>query len=355
MNPKKLLLFSASSLLMLAATVAAQAQQSSSATPVAPQAESSPAIAFAFSDGNYLGITGAEVTRENMSRYGLRDPRGVAVTRVAEGSPAARAGLAVGDVILRFDGEQVTTYRKLQRLISEAAPEQSVRLTISRNGSEQEISVTLSRRQNSFQDLTRVYGAQQGEEARRALEGLRDRGVMGFGAGRRIGVSTTQLTKQLADYFGIASGRGLLITTVAENSPAARAGLKAGDVITDADGEKIETAGDLSRAINRKTEGDVTLTVVRDRGQRSIRVAPEKREPGAISITPDLLEIEPGAVEITLPTIDIKTPTVDIRLPQIKQVTPIAIPNIKMPKLKIKPQQLRMLEKLQGLEFPTEL
>jgi serine protease Do len=315
---------------------------------VAPQAESSPAIAFATSEGNYLGITGTVVTRENMARYGLREPRGVAVTRVAEGSPAARAGLVAGDVILRFDGEQVTTYRKLQRLISEAAPEQNVRLAISRNGSEQEISVTLGRRQDSLQALTRVYGAQQADEARRALERLRDRGVMGFGPGRRIGVSTTQLTKQLGDYFGIAGGRGLLITTVAENSPAARAGLKAGDVITDIDGEKVETAGDLSRAINRKTDGDVTLTVVRDRSQRTIRVAPEKREPGAISISPDLLEIEPGTPEITMPTID-------IRLPQIKQVMPITIPSIKIPQIKIKPQQLRMLEKLQSLESLTEL
>jgi hypothetical protein len=67
------------------------------------------------------------------------------------------------------------------------------------------------------------------------------------------------------------------------------------------------------------------------------------------------LNIEPGAVEISLPTIDIKMPTMDIRLPQIKQVTPITIPNIKMPKIKIKPEQLRMLEKLQGLESLTEI
>ncbi len=78
--------------------------------------------------------------------------------------------------------------------------------------------------------------------------------VFGFGGDRRIGVSTMPLTKQLADYFGIADGKGVLITSVSEDSPAAKAGLKAGDIITAIDGEKIEGAGDLSRGINKKKE-----------------------------------------------------------------------------------------------------
>jgi serine protease Do len=349
MITKKVLLFSASLLLFVCAD--SSAQQASSATPAA-QADSSPAIAIATSGGNYLGISAAEVTRENMSRYSLREPRGIIVTRVSDGSPAARAGLKAGDVILRFDGEQVMTYRKLQRLISEAAPEQTVRLSISRNGSEQEVSVTLGRREDALQALSQVYGAQSSaeakrslEDARRSFEQLRDnQGVIGFGWGRRIGINTTQLTKQLADYFGVSGGRGLLVTSVVENSPAARSGLKAGDVITDVDGEAIESAGDLSRIINRKQEGDVNLKVVRDRGTLNVTVTPEKREPGALSFPSELFEIETGALEITLPTID-------IRLPQIKGIKPVKFQPIKIPKLKITPKQLEMLKKLESLEL----
>ncbi len=341
MIPKKLFLFSASMLLL--ASLSARAQEQTVVAPPAAQADSSPAISINLSGGNYLGIATVEVTRENMGRYNLREPRGLVITRVAEGSPAARAGLKVGDLILRFDGEQVTTYRKLQRLISEAAPEQNVRLGISRNGSEQEVSVTLGRREDSFQTLSRVYGAAQGgAQAQRALEGLRGQTAIGFGWGRRIGVNTTQLTRQLADYFGVAGGRGVLVTSVAENSPAARAGLKAGDVITDVDGEKVESAGDLSRALNRKTEGAVSLKVVRDRGALNLSVTPEKREPGAISISPEIFEVDPGSFEFNMPTID-------IRIPQIKAITPIRIAPIKIPKVKIKPQQLEMLRKLEML------
>ena len=70
----------------------------------------------------------------------------------------------------------------------------------------------------------------------------------------------------------------MLVTSVTDNGPAAKAGLKAGDVITAVDGEKIESAGDLSRAINRQKDGEVTLTMVRDKNQRTIRVTPDKTE-----------------------------------------------------------------------------
>ena len=84
-----------------------------------------------------------------------------------------------------------------------------------------------------------------------------------------------QLTKQLADYFGVADGQGVLVTAVTDDSPAAKAGVKAGDVITAIDGEKIDGAGDLSRAINKKKDGDVTLTVIRNKNQRTINVTPK--------------------------------------------------------------------------------
>lgn len=344
MTTKKLLLFSAS--LLLFVCINTHAQQATSVTPAA-QADSSPSVSLFTSGGNYLGISVQEVTRENMGRYNLREPRGLVITTVAGESPASRAGLKTGDLILRFDGEQVTTFRKLQRLISEAAPEQIVRLAISRNGAEQEVSVTVGHRQNSFQDLVTAYPAQQSAEAARAFELLqRDRGGIGFGFGRRIGINSTQLTKQLADYFGVTGGRGVLVTSVAENSPAARAGIKAGDVITEADGEKVESSGDLSRAVNRKTEGAVMLRIVRDHNSMTVSVTPEKRESGAVSITPELLEIDPGSVEIALPTID-------IRLPQIKPITPIKIPRIAIPKIKITPKQLEQLRKLESLDLES--
>ena len=84
------------------------------------------------------------------------------------------------------------------------------------------------------------------------------------------------LTKQLADYFGIADGKGALVTAVTEDGPAAKAGVKAGDVITAVDGEAVDSPGDISRVINRKKEGDVTLTIIRNKSQQTIHVTPRE-------------------------------------------------------------------------------
>jgi len=128
------------------------------------------------------------------------------------------------------------------------------------------------------------------------------------------------LTKQLADYFGVKDG-GTLITSVTENSPAAKAGLKAGDVITAVDGEKVTSSGDVTRAINKKEEGDVTLTIIRDRSTRTITLTPEKN--------PDRRLIRPGTVgttrRIVIPRVEV--PEINIQMPRI--VVP-AIPPIEV-------------------------
>ncbi|HEX8747157.1 MAG TPA: PDZ domain-containing protein [Pyrinomonadaceae bacterium] len=356
MIPKRTLLFSASLLLLACLNVQAQ-QQSVPATPVTPVTPSTPSVDvetpfsfdFASQGGNYLGVTTTEVTRENMGRYNLREPRGMAVTRVAEDSPAARAGIKAGDVIIRFDGEPVTTHNKLQRLISEAAPEQNVRLVISRNGAEQEVTATIARRKSGYQSIFESYPVQQqgAEQARRALEDLRNQGTVGFFPGRRIGINTTPLTKQLADYFGVTGGHGLLVTSVGENSPAARAGLKAGDVIVEADGEKVESSGDLSRTINRKNEGSVNLRIIRDRNSMNVSVTPEKREAGALWVSPEALGVQLEPLKIELPTIDIG----------VGQIKPIKIQPITLPRIKISPKQLEQLRRLQVItpEISPEL
>lgn len=321
MNRKALLSLAA---LLLLAPLAAQARQ----TPPAPPAQTQSPVGFGstfFLDGdNFLGIHPEEITRENMGRYGLSgEPRGVGVRSVVKGSPAERAGLKEGDVIVRFDGEAVTSLRKLNRLIDEAAAGHTARVRILRGGSEQEVSATLARQQGfmpafgSFQmpsfdtDAARRMAEElkkrgedwqlKGDEYRKRLEELQRANPGGayslvFGNSRRIGVSTTQLGKQLADYFGVSSG--VLVNSVESGSPADKAGIRAGDVITEADGTKIDEATDLSAAINRREEGEVTLTVVRERKQRTVRLTPEKRQPQGFNFSPGARVIAPPPVAV---------------------------------------------------------
>lgn len=318
--------------------------QQQSAPVIAAQDDKPGAFVFRFNDGgNFLGVQTEQVTKENQNKFNLAgEPRGVAVAGVTANGPAAKAGLMKGDVILRFDGENVGSVAKLHRLINESAPQHTARLTVSRSGAEQELSVTLGQREafadNKFEDFVLTpsegFGALQSEEWRKRADELGKqfegfpRGDGGpstvfFGGGRRLGVTTMPLTEQLADYFGVAGKQGLLVTSVIENSPAAKAGLKAGDVITEAGAAKVADAGALSRQLNRQQEGDVTLTLTRERKSRQITVTPEKTPTPKFNL-PEIRSVAPVAA-LTLPRMNLRTPA----LPVLPRIGPVIAPRVK--------------------------
>ena len=246
-------------------------------------------------DGGYLGIQTEEITKDNFAKYGLREVRGVAIEKVIEGSPAEKAGLQNGDVIIRFNNDEITSVRKLTRLLGEVSADHQAKLTVLRNGAERDLTATLGRRPTprfeagAFKmDMPRVPFPPSGEFPaipnrpdfpREAFPpGVPDQFVWRTGSGRKIGVGVTTLTKQLSEHFGVDGG--VMINDVRADSPAAKAGLKAGDIVIEADGKAVKGEMDLIRAIGEKKEGDVTLTIIRDRDRQTIRVTPEKSEGG---------------------------------------------------------------------------
>lgn len=246
--------------------------------------------------GGYLGVQTEEVSKENFSKFGLRDVRGVAIGKVVDGSPAAAAGLQNGDVIVKVNGDEITSSRKLTRLIGEISPDHSAKVTVLRNGSERDVTVTLGKRpmpqfadgnfnfsfpkgfegfdpkdMPELKDLPRVPSLMgrvpEGPEAPQPF-------VFAFGDRRQIGVGLTALTKQLGDHFGVESGA--MVNNVREDSPAAKAGLKAGDIILEVEGKTVKGEMDVIRAIAEKKEGDISLTFIRDKNRQTIRVTPEE-------------------------------------------------------------------------------
>ncbi len=369
MNLRKAFLFIVS-LVLTCGTVLAQ--QGTPAPPSTPP-PSTPEVfswsgdapgnfTFFLQGGSFLGVHTEDINKENMARYNMREARGVGITEVVKDSPAEKAGLRKDDVIVRFEGDSVTSTRKLTRLVSEVAPDQTVKLAISRSGGEQEVSVTMAKRDNKLNAFHRLEGL-EGFKKFDGMDKLKDlykafppdgtpggknwkwEGPMGgdnslffsMGNHRRIGVTTIQLTKQLADYFGIADGKGVLVTAVTEDSPAAKAGLKAGDVITAIDGDKVEGAGDLSRTINKKKEGDVALTIVRNKNSRTITVTPKAAEsllkPGTIRQTGDRTIVVPRVALGSIPAVNIAVP--EITLPVIPEI------NIQVPGKIVMPRVIR--------------
>lgn len=249
------------------------------------------AYTFTIGGEGFLGVYTEEVSKENFAKFGLREVQGVAVTKVEENSPAAKAGIMANDVIVRIDGDEVTSVRKLNRLIGEIAPDHTARITVLRNGSEMEMSAVIERRKfekfdGNFTiprvempniDLPDVPGAPQVLAIPNGMvwKTPGEFTTMYFASSRQIGVSVSSLSKQLGEYFGVPDGKGLLVTSVRENGPAFKAGIKAGDVIIEADGKSVVSNADLVRAIGAKKEGDLRLTIIRDKNRNTISVTPE--------------------------------------------------------------------------------
>lgn len=278
--------FVALTILAMACTIPANAQ-----TATFPTERRVQRMAFILpSEGGYLGVQTEDISKENFSKYGLSTVRGVGVDKVVENSPAAKGGLQNGDVILKFEGEEVGSVRKLTRLIGETAPDHTAKLTVLRDGGEREISVTLGKRElpqfsgdnfsfGNLPSLAELPRPMQTAPIPPMRRGSADIFEFRVGTSRQIGVGVTPLTKQLGDYFGAAEGKGLLINDVRENSPAAKAGLKAGDVIVEIEGKEVKEILDLMRAIGEKKEGGVSLTFIRDKNRQTVSVTPETVKP----------------------------------------------------------------------------
>ncbi len=158
-----------------------------------------------------------------------------------------------------------------------------------------------------------------------------------YGETRRgwLGVKIQTITPEIAESLSLGNPEGALISDVVPTGPAEKAGIKAGDVITAIDGEAVDSPGDLARAINNKKEGDVTLTVIRNRSQQTFRVTPA--EGGGFSGTTARPQL---GRRIVIPRIQIpEIPEIDIEMPRI--VTPrVRVPavDIRMPRIRVTPR-----------------
>jgi serine protease Do len=220
-------------------------------------------------------------------RISDRSEGGVVIDDVVEQSPAEKAGLKRSDVIVEFDGERVRSARQFARLVQETPSGRSVKVTVTRDGQRRDVQVTPDERRGDVM----VSGDRIGDYFRdfdfREFERLGDRmapfnfnfDVTPFvGSTRRLGVTTQELTGQLADYFGAKDG--VLVTSVADGSAAAQAGIKAGDVITSVNGSNVGSREDLLRGLRDASGDDVKIGIVRDKKESSVTAkieAPQRR------------------------------------------------------------------------------
>jgi serine protease Do len=212
---------------------------------------------------------------------------GVIVEDVSADSPAEKAGLRRGDAIVEFDGERVRSVRQLTRVVQETPAGRTVQAAIVREGQRSTVSITPREgsgfRFEGLEDLANLR-YKVAPTPPRPPDAPRPPSppIWGFDEliGRstnRLGISVSTLSPQLAEYFG--TKEGVLVSSVTENSAAAKAGVKAGDVITSFNGTVVNDPSDVRRRVADLSDGDeFTIAVMRDKKAVTLKGKAERPE-----------------------------------------------------------------------------
>jgi serine protease Do len=231
-------------------------------------------------DGSsWLGVETHEVTADKAKELKLSAERGVVLGKIIPDSPAAKAGLKENDVVTEINGQRVEGAAQFRRMIHEIPAGRTIQLTVWRDGRSQTVSATLAKSEERRHAMTRV-APMPGTFAFRMPEmpeipPMEWNGNMVFGGQPRLGIDAEDLSGQLGTFFGAPDGEGVLVRQVNSGSPAEKAGVKAGDVITSINGERIRTVGELrERLSTKRDEKDrtVKLGVLRNKSEISLNV-----------------------------------------------------------------------------------
>jgi membrane-associated protease RseP (regulator of RpoE activity) len=230
----------------------------------------------------WLGVHVNDVTAEKARELKLPGEYGALVGGVDKDSAAARAGLQKDDLIVEFAGERVRSAAQLRRLIRETPSGRTVSLQVIRGGQAQTLNAKLESRKSQFFFQTPEVHIPEINIAPNLVEPFNNRNFTFMFSGRpTLGVTGEELTSQLAGYFGVKQGKGVLVSEVVAGSPAAQAGLKAGDVVVAVDGKEVGTVAELRKAVELKSGEEtrkLNLTVVRDHHEQTLPVELKRPE-----------------------------------------------------------------------------
>jgi membrane-associated protease RseP (regulator of RpoE activity) len=275
------------SALMLLAGVDYCRSQEAPEPPDAPESalENLQTQVFSVEGAAWLGVTLKDVTAEKARDLKLPGEYGAFVEMVETDSAAAKAGLQKGDVIVEFSGERVRSVAQLRRLIRETPAGRTVSLQVIRDGQARTLSAKLQPRTNGFNVQVPEIHIPEMHVMPANPQIFNFRGFnFPFDDGRpSLGISGDELTTQLATYFGVKQGKGVLVREVVVGSPASKAGLRAGDVIVAVDGKGVATVTELRQALEIKPGEDkrkLDLTVVRDHHEQTVPIELEKQGQG---------------------------------------------------------------------------
>jgi len=250
----------------------------------------------------YLGVDIRDVGEEQVSALHLKDTRGAEIVQVDHDGPAGKAGLRERDVILQMNGQPVEGAEPLRQMLRATTPGRVVSFVICRDGQQQTLTAKLADRavveRQAWEQHTTVPEPPQESDFAGFASGFfsaaQAQALAGGGRGQNNLIATTILSPsytgailetmgpQLAEYFGATGGAGLLVRSVDVNSPAAAAGMRAGDVVVRVNSTPIANGNDWSRTMHDSLGKTVNVVVLREKREQTLTLVPDGKKRSAM-------------------------------------------------------------------------
>lgn len=223
----------------------------------------------------YLGVDIRDIDTERAAQLRLKDARGAEIVTMDHDAPAAKAGLRVHDVILFMNNLAIDGEAQLRQMLRHTPAGKVVTFVISRDGQQQSLAVQLADRSTIEADAwSQHIPVPEPEDPAQGSAPSFGNGFLSSMSANPLytGLELDMLGPQLADYFGVHDGQGLLVKRVDDNSPGSAAGLRAGDVITKINGKTVATTSQWLHSIHANKGKQVELTVVRNRRESTVNM-----------------------------------------------------------------------------------
>jgi serine protease Do len=221
----------------------------------------------------WLGAAVSEVTPDKVKEFKLPAERGVVLGKIVPDSPAAKAGLKENDVVTELNGQRVEGTEQFRRMIREIPSGRSAQITVWRDGRSQTLAVAIGKAEPHINGAVVSPGTFAFNMP--DLSHLNEMMEVNpwLGGQPRLGIDAEDLEGDFGNYFGAPDGEGVLVRGVFPDSPAAKAGLKAGDVITAVNGDRVRSVGDLREKLAEKRgENTVKLGLLRNKAPLTLSV-----------------------------------------------------------------------------------
>ncbi len=253
------------------------------------------------SSQGYLGVDLSDISDDQVSALKLTAAHGAEIIGLDHDAPGCKAGLQVHDVILQMNGQAIENQEQLRRMLRETPAGRQVSLLVSRDGQQRTVQIQLANREDVEREAWENHYTVPEPSGNSSIFSL-------HGATSFLSPSKSPLTKgthnllgstnmlvsssytgaklevmgpQLAEFFG-AQGSGLLVRSVDPSSPAAEAGLRAGDVVVKVNDAQVASASEWSKVVHDNRGKSLSLVVLRDRKERTVTLTPDGKKRSSV-------------------------------------------------------------------------